>query len=321
MVQGHKNVCSNFYPFVFTFGDVEYKSVEHAYHHVRALSQNKIDLAEKILSAKHAGEAKRLSGGLDRSRLDTEEDERNMRKMLSAKVDQLPSFREALRASKSARLVHATTPSDKLWGAGLYSTDTKGAQKKTLPGENLHGVMLMEVRDSLKEEKDYEKVQVEVIEPTGCDYVVVCHNGEKPPSMRSGRSMQGASPGPRRSFAPVFRQTGQRDGSSSAHRCFHCGEQGHVRNDCRHKRYPFTCRGCGGPGHKQRNCNNRAIARPNDFPSRAYANAITNAYNYSFPPLMSDDQNPQTIAANNQGNVPPRRHYMEFRNSGRGQGF
>ena len=67
--------------------------------------------------------------------------------------------------------------------------------------------------------------------------------------------------------------------------------------------------------------NNRVIARPNDFPSRAYANAITNAYNYSFPPLMSDDRNSQPTSANNQGIVPPRRQYMEFRNSGRRPAF
>jgi ribA/ribD-fused uncharacterized protein len=153
VVQGHGDVCSNFYPFVFKFGDNEFKSVEQAYHYVRAVSLENNELAAKILAAKHAGEAKILSRGLDRFRLDADEDARNMREMLSAKVDQLPSFREALRASGSARLVHSTCPSENLWGSGLYSADIKSAQKKTLPGENLFGVMLMELRDGHKEEK------------------------------------------------------------------------------------------------------------------------------------------------------------------------
>ena len=177
----------------------------------------------------------------------------------------------------------------------------------------------MELRGSLKEEKFYEKVQVDVVEPPGCDYVVVCHSGEKPPTNLPGH-LQNASAGPRCPVSPVFRQTGRWDHGNTTHSCFHCGERGHVRSDCRHKGYAFTCRGCGGPGHKQRYCKNRTIARPNDFPSRSYANAIANAYNYSFPPLMSDNQNHQ-VTVNNQGNVPQRRQYMEFRNSGRRAGF
>ena len=280
-VQGHENVLSNFYHFDFKFNDKQFRSQEHAYQYERAMSQNNVQLAEKIQNAQHAGKAKLLSKDLDRSD-NRDNDKTVMVRMLQAKANQLPSFRQCLRDTGQKRILHATHASDKFWGAGVNNWDTHRFQQAVLPGENVFGNMLSSLRDNLSPESDYNRVNVEVFEPENCDFVVVLTGGESM-SAGSSRFLSGF-----RSERHNFRRDNisatarpthgfnrpRMDSTRERHRCFHCGVPGHTHENCRYRGSPIRCFRCRKLGHKAAYCsNNGPSATVEKSSSRVFLNS------------------------------------------------
>jgi hypothetical protein len=159
-----------------------------------------------------------------------------MEQILTKKAEQLPAFRDALINSGESRLVHSTYPKDVFWGSGLFFYDHKGAEMKDLPGQNVFGMLLMEVRQKLLD--------------------VVSHkNGEKAISYAAVAAGAGKR-ADTASKSSCFSQQGRRqrtkkDSTNNPHRCFHCGVPGHVFEDCRLKGVPVQCFGCNQYGHKR----------------------------------------------------------------------
>ena len=239
IVKGHHNVLSNMYDFPFLFDNEQFRSSEHCFQVKRARKRNAHDLAEKIKAAPTAYVAKRLYKRLRGTGTDREWDKNLMKEILDQKADQLPSFLDALVKSGESRLVHSTYPDDGFWGSVLYSYDQQGAEMKDLPGQNVFGQLLMDVRKNL--------LRRAVTSNAPCQsYATV-----------AARNI------PRRTdTAPVrscFSQQnrGQRptlDSPNKHHRCFHCGVPGHVVESCRLKGAPVQCFECKQYGHKRRYC-------------------------------------------------------------------
>lgn len=241
IVKGFSDPLSNMYQFDFKHGDVRTTSVEHTYQYQRATDQNLPDLARQIASAHHAGAAKKLSKFLSRPD-DRQRDLDYMRELLESKSRQCSSFRQALRSSGTASILHSTYPgkNEEFWGTGLDHRDKARHGKGEFPGKNWLGVMLMDIRKDLGPESDYDATRIDAAHFNG--FVVILNDGEvltKPDKPNFARNMD----------------------TNVRNSCFLCGETGHIARICRMRNKGFGCYRCGQSGHKVANCASRSGAR------------------------------------------------------------
>jgi predicted NAD-dependent protein-ADP-ribosyltransferase YbiA (DUF1768 family) len=152
IVKGPRDPLSNFYPFQLDFDGIRSKSVEHVFNFIRASEKGKYDLAERVFNAYDAPEVKRLVKKHDIS-CSPEFELHLMEKLLEAKAAQCPEFVHALRTSGDATLYHSTYPSDTFWATGLchwdFAVHAECFQDGFVPGQNLHGCLLMRLRSRL----------------------------------------------------------------------------------------------------------------------------------------------------------------------------
>ena len=144
---------SNHFPCQLEVYDKQFKSVEHAFFWRMSTELGKQDLAKKIQESEHAGHAKRLSKKIadDETRLKWEmENNTVMMDLIKAKSEQCKQFRDALIESKDKILAEAT-PS-KYWATGLSPYITQNCSPSYWPGQNLLGVLLMDLRRDLLEQ-------------------------------------------------------------------------------------------------------------------------------------------------------------------------
>ena len=148
--KGYQHPLSNHFPCELKVYGKTFSSVEHAFFWYMAVEMGQERLADKIRTAKHAGEAKRFSKDIAE---DTERwnwEERNfdvMQYLLEEKAQQCPRFRQCLVENKDYILAEAT-PS-KLWATGLSSFVTEHTAPAFWPGKNLLGSMLTEMAQQL----------------------------------------------------------------------------------------------------------------------------------------------------------------------------
>jgi predicted NAD-dependent protein-ADP-ribosyltransferase YbiA (DUF1768 family) len=152
IVKGQHDPLSNFFPFQLDFDGIEGKSVEHVFDFIRASEAGNVDLAEKIWKAKDAMEVKRI---VKRHNISSSPEFELwlMEKLLEKKAVQCPEFLEALLSSGEAILYHSTYPSDTFWATGLchwdFAVHAECFQDGFVPGQNMHGVLLMQLRSRL----------------------------------------------------------------------------------------------------------------------------------------------------------------------------
>ena len=148
--KGYHHPLSNHFPCELRVYGKTFSSVEHAFFWYMAVEMGQEQLAERIRTAKHAGEAKRLSKDIAE---DTERwnwEERNfdvMQYLLEEKAQQCTRFRQCLVENKDFILAEAT-PS-KLWATGLSPFVTEHTAPPFWPGKNLLGSMLTEMAQQL----------------------------------------------------------------------------------------------------------------------------------------------------------------------------
>lgn len=107
------------------------------------------DLAARIQNAAHAGIVKRLSNEIDEEdRFRWENDNLSiMKNLLKEKASTCPEFRECLLEQKDKILAESTY--NKRWGTGLNKWVTEATKPDFWPGNNMLGVMLMELTEEL----------------------------------------------------------------------------------------------------------------------------------------------------------------------------
>ena len=139
---------SNMYPCKLIYQDLTFTSTEQAYQWQRAMDIERFEVARKILEAVDGFEAKRLSNELDKSRV-VEWKEKNcirvMTELIEAKFEQVERFRQVCIESRDAYLMEATF--DTFWGVGLLEEAASNCKLEYLPGKNVLGWIIMQVRN------------------------------------------------------------------------------------------------------------------------------------------------------------------------------
>ncbi len=145
--RGYEHPLSNhFLTPLSAFGQSEdFRSVEHAFFWKMASDLGDDMLAERIKNAAHAGIVKRLSKEMDETKRYEWEDSNTdtMRTLLTEKAKTCERFRNCLIMHKDKILAECTY--SKRWGTGLSKWLTERTKPEYWPGQNLLGVMLMEI--------------------------------------------------------------------------------------------------------------------------------------------------------------------------------
>ena len=139
---------SNMYPCKLIYQGITFKSTEQAYQWQRALDIGRVDVALKMIKSVDGFEAKRLSNELEKARV-AEWKEKNcirvMTELIEAKFEQVEDFRQACIESTDAYLMETTF--DTFWGVGLLEEAAKSCKLDYLPGKNILGWIIMQVRN------------------------------------------------------------------------------------------------------------------------------------------------------------------------------
>ena len=138
---------SNFYPSEIIVNGTSYSCVEQAYQHIKAVTENKEEIADTIMKTTDPARMKKLGDKVKVAKDSPwiKHREPTMRTALMAKFNSHPVLREALLATTGFDLVEATP--DLFWGAGCSITSPllKTASYK---GANTLGKLLMARRDA-----------------------------------------------------------------------------------------------------------------------------------------------------------------------------
>ena len=149
---GTQDPLSNHYPCTVKVMGHSFASAEHAYLHTKALNSTRPEVAQNIKDAASASEAKRISKEIPFNPAWLAKKEEMMATILTAKVQQVPAFNDALIASGEDILVGAA-PGDFDWGSGLSVRHTKTTLQERWPGRNLLGKIQTRLRDDIKKRK------------------------------------------------------------------------------------------------------------------------------------------------------------------------
>lgn len=145
------NVLSNDYPCSMKYMNEEFKSLEHAYQWAKAMELGKLNLAEQIKSAIHAGAARaKARENIDEN--ETAEWERKskdvMMNLLCIKAKMVGEFKVTLLETRDKIIAEATKHT--FWASGLPDIKTTEMTKiEYWPGKNHLGNMMMDLRAQL----------------------------------------------------------------------------------------------------------------------------------------------------------------------------
>ena len=148
----------------------DFKSVEHAFFWKMSIDLGYKELASAIRGAEHAGIVKRLSKHIpEDERVAWEEENTDvMRDLLESKAKTCKEFRNCLIENKT-RIIAESTPNSK-WGTGLSRYVTERTKPEFWPGQNILGMMMMDITEAelmsfaSNEEVEEDKEQEEEIE-------------------------------------------------------------------------------------------------------------------------------------------------------------
>ncbi len=142
----HQHPLSNQFPCQIDVNGRSFPSVDHAYLWRMASEFGKLELAEDIAAAKHAGVARRLAAQIadeEERRKWSEENFDVMEELLEVKLEHCEQFRQSLLDNRDSVLAEASR--DKFWGTGLSRYVTEHTAQEFWPGKNFLGAMLMDL--------------------------------------------------------------------------------------------------------------------------------------------------------------------------------
>ncbi|SDH42538.1 hypothetical protein SAMN05421505_115118 [Sinosporangium album] len=146
----NQSCLSQWWPVEFTDNGHAFASAEHYMMTHKAWLFDDEETAERVLTARHPGEAKAL--GREVRDFDEAVWAAHRRTIVVrgniAKFGQHPALKEYLFGTRHRVLVEAS-PKDRVWGIGLTASDPRAASPSTWLGTNLLGFALMEARGHL----------------------------------------------------------------------------------------------------------------------------------------------------------------------------
>jgi ribA/ribD-fused uncharacterized protein len=161
--RGHTFVLSNFYRCRLNAFGKTFHGVEYAYQWKKANDCGSHEVADQIIDAPHAGEAKNRSKLIptELSQAWEHKSENTMIHLIQLKVKQCPEFQQALLDSK--QFIAEATP-DLFWGTGLNAELSMQTLPRYWPGRNMLGKIMMSVRQQLIDNADTSTDKVEPLD-------------------------------------------------------------------------------------------------------------------------------------------------------------
>lgn len=145
-------IYSNWYPSDFELEGLRFNCGEQWMMYSKARLFGDSEIAEKILQEQHPRRQKLLGRqvrGFDAAIWEAQCQELVFTGLLE-KFRQNPSLRKALLSTGETLLVEAS-PDDRIWGIGFEENETQALDPAQWQGQNLLGIVLMQVRAALRE--------------------------------------------------------------------------------------------------------------------------------------------------------------------------
>ena len=149
---GKADPLSNFYPCEIKVFGMSHRSSEHAYQYSKAIQTGKDKIAERILEAKSAYQAKVEASFLPFNPNWIDEKEKVMEQVLRAKSNGCPEFCEALLNSDT--VIAEAVPGDLFWSTGLTKEQCLTVKRGVWPGKNKMGKLLVTLKESIIEKNN-----------------------------------------------------------------------------------------------------------------------------------------------------------------------
>ncbi len=143
---------SSFYECEFTHNGLTFNSLEQYIIRTNALTIQDNDLAERVMGVQDPSVMKSMAKGkFDKIDLDIKQ--QHVKDGMKLKYGQNERLKSLLKDTIGTTLAEAS-PFDQTWGTGRRMTHKEAF--KGWPGQNLHGKVLMEVRDEFAHEEDWD---------------------------------------------------------------------------------------------------------------------------------------------------------------------
>ena len=146
---GKNDPLSNFYPCDIRIFGVKHKSAEHAYQYSKAIQIGKDKIANRILEASSAYQAKVEASYLPYNPHWINQKEKVMQTILQAKVKDCQEFRDALLNSEN--VIAEAVPGELFWATGLHKQNSLCVKKASWPGKNKMGKLLSIIKEEIFE--------------------------------------------------------------------------------------------------------------------------------------------------------------------------
>lgn len=151
---GPSNLFSNWYQSKYNLDGKTFFCVEQGFMYEKAILFGDTTTANQILTTPYDPKTykalgRRVSNFDEKTWQDNRED--FMFRHVYARVSQNSFLRKALLETKDKIIVEAS-PFDKIWGIGLYASDSRSDDPSTWRGLNLLGKVYMKVRQEILEE-------------------------------------------------------------------------------------------------------------------------------------------------------------------------
>lgn len=146
---GNKDILSNFYVSDFKYMGLTFASIEQCLSWKLSKLQNNKSLTSNILKERNPMEVRKLMRNFKiKSSVVNEHKMKYLKDIILSKVESNFEFKELLISTQDKQLVFASDK-DFILGSGLHYSLPSNYYKDELRGNNLFGVALMELRNSL----------------------------------------------------------------------------------------------------------------------------------------------------------------------------
>ena len=146
-----KEPLSTFHMDDFKVYGVSFSSVEQALQYTRAVRCGQLDVATAIKETKNPYETKEICKQIQFNEDWESQKAKVMKEILTSKINQCISFKEALLNSGSKILVFPKV-GDHFWGTGLNLDLSAHTKIGSWPGSNQYGSILMALREQMPSE-------------------------------------------------------------------------------------------------------------------------------------------------------------------------
>ena len=126
---------------------IKFYSAETAFQYKKASMNGQHEEAKKVQKMSDSYQAKRACKDIKENEEWRQKKEKVMKEILEEKFKQNINMKQKLIQTGNSKLLEGT--SDKFWGSGIPIAKYKSINQKNIPGKNILGNMLSEIRKKM----------------------------------------------------------------------------------------------------------------------------------------------------------------------------